>query len=76
MDKPHHGRIANWYKFELMTKEKGTKNYVLIGHFLDHPTLGKNEALSHTSAVLKYDEATGEIETRNSRYKLEGDSIK
>jgi hypothetical protein len=61
--KPHKGRIALWYK-----QDCGTEGYLVCGVFLDHPQfMGEH---GHTSLVLSHDEATGEIETRNSRYTL------
>ena len=64
--KPHYGRIQDWRKVECTRKGLG---YIVVGHFLDHPEFAgcKN---AHTSYVIKHDEESGEIETRNSRYTL------
>lgn len=65
--KPHMGRIQNWRREDA----NGGIGYIIVGRFLDHDRLkGSNNA--HTSYVVKHDEKTGEIETRNSRYTLVG----
>lgn len=71
-EKEHKGRIADWTKYNGIERETGKRGYAIIGRFLDHPYLGKNGGLSQTSPVVAHDEATGEIETRNSRYTLVG----
>lgn len=63
-EKPHKGRILNWFK----TPCNSGLGYYIIGTFLDHPQLAGKE--TNTSWVEQHDETTGEIETRNSRYKL------
>lgn len=66
-DKPHRGRITNWFRFPNVTDGLG---YTIIGHFEDHPGLkGRREK---TSYVVAFDEKTGEIETAHSRYTLVG----
>jgi hypothetical protein len=67
-DKPHYGRIANWTKVHLTDHGLG---YIVYGTFLDHPRWKGVDGI-HTSAIVTHDEATGEIETRNSRYTLVG----
>ena len=62
-EKPHHGRIENWFKFGGM----------VWGRALDHPRFAGQDI--RTSTVLKHDEETGEIETRNSRYTLVGKEL-
>lgn len=64
-DKPHKGRIDDWYKSECGAAGLG---YLIRGKFLDHPDF--SGYYGHTSYIVKHDEATGEIETRNSRYTL------
>jgi hypothetical protein len=63
--KPHKGRIDKWGKLEIGRSGLG---YVIFGRFLDHETIRDG----FTSIVLAHDPATGEIETRNSRYTLIG----
>lgn len=72
-EKPHHGRITSWFRDRNVT-DRGL-GYVIIGKFMDHPTLGKDDSPCHTSCVLAHDDATGEIETLNSRYTLVGDPL-
>lgn len=63
-EKPHHGRI----KVEVIsTKPADYFGSRISGEFLDHPTL---RGYGRTSTVVSYDPATGEIETRSSRYTL------
>lgn len=76
MAKPHKGRIANWVKFTV--DPSYGLGYVIIGDWLDDPRpikpttpTGRGMELM-TSYVVAHDEATGEIETRNSRYTLVG----
>lgn len=66
--KPHLGKIKSWFKRE--TDPESGLGYQIIGMFVDHPDF-KGE-VGHTSYVVSHDETTGEIETRNSRYTLEG----
>ncbi len=66
--KPHLGRIENWCKQECDLKYG--LGFVIVGRFLDHPRLALKHG--HTSYIVSHDEKTGEIETRNSRYKLVG----
>jgi len=65
--KPHRGRIERWHKSAGGFKGLGC---IIVGNYLDHP---KHPGIGwHTSYVVAHDEATGEIETRNSRYTLIG----
>lgn len=68
MEKPHKGRIEHW------TKVSYSNGDIVCGRALDHPAFAGHNI--HTSYVLKHDKATGEIETRNSRYTLIGPPIK
>jgi hypothetical protein len=61
-EKPHKGIIKNWRKHPL---SPGFGAYVVIGSYGD-----RDEFFIRTSPVVSHDEATGEIETRNSRYTL------
>lgn len=63
-DKPHKGRIKNWFKLPC---QNGLRYYI-VGTFLEHPDFGEKE--TNTSYIVVHDETTGEIETRNSRYTL------
>lgn len=63
--KPHHGRIENWRIIPLPNS-----CCIVIGRFLDHPILGKHGGEFTSSAIVSFDPATGEVETRNSRYRL------
>jgi len=67
-DKPHKGRIDRWTK---LTFPLGT---IVFGRALEHPAFAGSEI--RTSYVVSHDEATGEIETRNSRYTLVGKELK
>lgn len=60
-EKPHKGVIKNWIKLPC---DEGL-GYAVFGDAPD--TEGW---VIRTSYVVKHDEATGEIETRNSRYTL------
>lgn len=64
MEKPHKGRIEKWFKLPCSSG----LGYFIVGTFLDHPQIAGKE--TNTSWVEKHDLATGEIETRNSRYTL------
>lgn len=64
--KPHHGRLADWHKVSSFS-DKGT-GFCISARALDHPEFKGRLIL--TSYVISYDEKTGEIETRNSRYTL------
>lgn len=45
--------------------------YIFRCDFLNHPVFrGLSAFGGNTSLVVKYDEATGEVETLNSRYKV------
>lgn len=65
--KPDCGRIQNWRRVDAY----GGLGYVILGRFLDHHRL-KGCENGHTSYVVKHDEKTGAVETRNSRYTLVG----
>jgi hypothetical protein len=62
--KPHYGRIKNWC---FVAGGNNGRNLFVIGDALDHPSI--REGIS-TSTVVRFDAETGEIETRNSRYRL------
>jgi hypothetical protein len=66
MQKPHKGRITEWAKREC-PPEYGL-GFFIVGKFVDHPEFSGQ--FGWTSYVAAHDEATGEIETRNSRYTL------
>jgi hypothetical protein len=60
MEKPYKGALKNWHrKYRLLS------GYVIIGE----NNAGQRKT---TSSVLKHNQATGEIETLNSRYTLIG----
>jgi hypothetical protein len=65
--KEHKGSLKNWRKYECPGHGLG---YLILGEFVDHPQFAGH--LGNTSYVVAHDEATGEIETRNSRYTLLG----
>lgn len=65
--KPDMGRIQNWRRVDAC----GGLGYVIVGRFLDHTRL-IGCANAHTTYVVKHDEKTGAVETRNSRYTLVG----
>lgn len=62
--KPHNGRIEKWRK---VTTDNGL-GYLIRGYSLDHPHY--KGSFMYTSYVVRHDEASGEIETLNSRYTL------
>lgn len=68
-EKPHKGRIKNWYFIQTHANTPPR----IAGIFLDHPTLCGDDA--ETTSVLKFDAATGEIETRNTRYTLVSEGV-
>lgn len=65
-DKQYKGRITNAKKVELTPPNDKHLGYYFTCIFLDHPMFGGREG--YTSMIVKYDEATGEAETLNSRY--------
>ncbi len=67
MDKPHKGNISGWSKVEC----SHGLGYYIMGWFENHPDFSPK--YTNTSWVEKHDTETGEIETRNSRYRLIGD---
>jgi hypothetical protein len=70
-NKPYRGEIHEWKRRhfdEVLFPNLGhTLGYVIVGIPINHPTL-TNWII--TSAVVDYDETTGELETINSIYKL------
>lgn len=64
-EKPHKGIITNWFTLPVGSVGLG---YVICGHVEGHPEWGNGGI--RTSYVIAHDAATGEIETRNSRYTL------
>lgn len=67
-EKPHQGKIHRWSKMHV--GDDYGLGWCVYGDAEDHPFFGN--ATIRTSYVVKHDEATGEIETRNSRYTLVG----
>jgi len=65
--KPHRGRIEWWSKRPC----EGGLGYRILGHFREHPNFSPY-IWAWSSFVVKHDEASGEIETANSRYTLVG----
>jgi hypothetical protein len=59
--KPHLGTIKGQ-----ISDHNGHK--IIWGKFVDHPHFAGR--FGHTSYIVKHNEATGEVETRNSRYTL------
>lgn len=75
-EKPFKGTIEDWRKVPCGDYGLG---YMIYGYTPDHPEfagMGRGDTYFHTSYVVKHDETTGEIETRNSRYKLVGPAVK
>lgn len=64
MPKPHLGAISDW-RFSI-----AKKGFVVFGVFDEASKKAKHAMYGHTSRVLFHNEATGEIETLNSRYTL------
>lgn len=71
-EKPFKGRIRDWYKRENISA-KGL-GYTVCGMFDGHPEF--HGQYGSTSYVVKFDEKTGEFETRNSRYRVEGEPVR
>ena len=67
-DKPFKGNITHW-----RVQHYGDAKLVW-GVFNGHPEFPEG-SFGHTSQVVRHNEATGEIETRNSRYMLVGEPI-
>jgi len=65
-DKPYKGRIADWVKTHC--NPAFGLGYIIEGIFIDHPQFAGMHG--HTSYIVKHNEETGEIETRNSIYTL------
>jgi len=83
VSKTHHGRITNWwlhYPLSDFTPPEGAPGYIVRGDLIDHPMWDARDpwmkGRGNTSWVLRHDEATGEIETLNSRYSLVGKAIR
>jgi len=77
-EKPYNGEIHSWQKIPFDTKkyteiykEDAGLGYVITGHVLHHPHYSWKSPF-HTSLVVSFNEETGEVETRNSRYKVIG----
>lgn len=70
MEKPFKGRISAWKKVPIKANRKGScsKGYYIEGFFADHEEFAGY--FGWTSCVVRHNEQTGEIETRNSRYLL------
>ncbi|MHC2284474.1 hypothetical protein [Bradyrhizobium barranii] len=66
-EKPHKGAINNWKRYE-----HGDKVFIW-GEFVDHPRFAG--FYGNTSYIVSHAEATGEIETLNSRYTLVGPEL-
>ena len=66
--KPFKGEIRDWYRVPC---DRGVGFYVM-GAFQDHPDAPAG-TFSNTSYVVKHDPKTGDIETKNSRYRLVGE---
>jgi hypothetical protein len=64
--KPYKGSITDWYVLPCL----GGLGYYVRGTFKGHPEF--DGMYGHTSYALSLDRATGELETRNSRYTLIG----
>lgn len=64
MEKPHRGTIYDVYKIPC----SGGLGYALGCTFKDHPVFAGQRG--HTSYIVKND--GNEVETRNSRYTIEG----
>lgn len=69
IEKPHKGSIKSWSRYPW----DGGLGYVIRGLSVDHPQFAGDYI--RTSYVVKHDEATGEVETRNSRYSLIGPEV-
>lgn len=67
--KPYKGRLTNWSFTDEMGGFYTDRPYIRC-QFLDHPYFAGKAG--HTSWVEKYDPQTGEVETRNSMYRLVG----
>lgn len=65
-EKQHKGSIKDWTKIPCSLG----LGYLIVGTFVDHPWFAGKPG--NTSYVVKHDDATGEIETKNSRYTLIG----
>jgi len=61
--KPFKGIIEGWRRVRI---SRG--RYIIGGWFVDHPEFAGK--FGHTSYIVHHNEATGELETRNSRYSL------
>jgi hypothetical protein len=75
--KPYKGVIRNW-AVEVISEDRlgllrtlygENLGFVIVGTADDHPQFGQERI--RTSVVVKYNKKTGELETLNSRYKLD-----
>ena len=79
--KPHKGVIKNWKKHYYSPEQAATYKsiyceepvfgYIIYGMCIDHPKFGTSKFFT-SSFVVCHDLETGEIETKNSMYTLEG----
>lgn len=77
-EKPYKGEISSWVKIpfdveatkKLYGEDPGL-GFIIAGTFENHPKFGRSPG-GTTSWIVHHNEETGEIETRNSRYKLVG----
>lgn len=76
--KAFKGRITNVRKDQFSSRSGRSYRRDIYGpnlgylfrcDFLDHPRFGFSRG-GHTSLVVSYDKATGDLETLNSRYKV------
>lgn len=67
-DKPFKGTITRWRKVHFGSE------YAIFGTCMNHPQFGRSTTF-HTSVVLRHNRLTGEIETLNSLYILEGPEV-
>lgn len=69
----HQGKITDWKRYDvrhLLPPGGNTLGYCIVGYFPEHPVW--SDRYARTSVLVSHDEATGEIETQNSRYTLVG----
>lgn len=68
-EKPFLGIIRHWHK---VPSDEGL-GYYIWGEFVAHPDFGNK--ITNSSPVYVHNLETGDIETRNSKYKLEGAEV-
>ena len=76
-NKPFKGTITNWYK--VPCGDDLGLGYVIYGYTPDHPEfagMGDGDTYFHTSYIVAHNEETGDVETRNSRYRVIGPAIR